>query len=444
MEKNVGIPTTLFGGPPELGNLIKLANSQIGFMNIFARPLFEAVTDILPAMEFAVTEMKENQNLWGTKIEQERAKEAPQDSKKHLSEGLLSPRSGSPNRSTSQLELSHPEGLPASQSLSRIPTPSALSQSLDQTRDSRRGSSGSIPRLLGVPESSSATTSPDMSRRSSLGLPFGYQSPPHDVTSFSRRSSGAFPGANIQNSNISTRRSSNTMPSQLHLGPGSQPVSPVPATENMQPSGRGSEDTLSRPNSIRRVNPVTDLDLGDHSALKFDGGGDGSSCHSVYKDGDAQSSPLRHSSSQGNHRTIRNGNSSFTGPVSAKSSHNRSSSGAQTSMTQSMPYSPTGTQATSFLTVDSDEKSYGTSSESWNGPNADTTSDANDAQRPRSKHRSRNFSRSDSGKKPDIKICVANGSALEHGTRERTVTRRSSRFRLDWWRKKGKTTDSSS
>lgn len=443
MEKNVGIPTTLFGGPPELGNLVKLANSQIGFMNIFARPLFEAVTDILPAMEFAVREIKENQNLWGVKIEQERAKETPPNSKKHSSEGLLSPRSGSPDRSNSQLELSHPEGLPASQSLSRVPTLSAISQGLDQARDSRRGSSGSVTRLLGVPESSSPTTSPDMSRRSSLGLPFGYQSPPHDVTSFSRRSSGAFPGANIQNSNISTRRSSNTMPSQLHLGPGSQPASPAPATENTQPSGRGSEDTLSQPNSIRRINPVTDLDLGEHSALKFDGGGDELSHHSVPIDDDAQNSPLKHSFSQSNHRTIRNGSNSFSGPISAKSSHNRSSSGAQTSITQSMPYSPTGTQATSFLTVDSDEKSYGTSSESWNSPNADTTFDVNDAQRPRSKHRSRNFNRSDSGKKPDVKICVTNGNVLEHGNRERTVTRRSSRFRLDWWRKKGKTMDSS-
>lgn len=442
MEKNVGIPTTLFGGPPELGNLVKLANSQIGFMTIFARPLFEAVTDILPAMEFAVKEMKENQNVWKVKIEQERAKEGPQDSRKHLSGGYVSPRSGSPSRSTSRPELSHPEGLLVSQSLSHVPTISTFPQDSDQIQNSRRGSAGSIPRLLGVPGSNSPVTSPDVSRRSSLGLPFGYHSPPHDVTSFSRRSSGAFPGANIQNSNISTRRSSNTMPSQLHLGPGSQSVLPVPATENMQPSGRDSEDTLSQPNSVRKVNPVTDLDLSDYRALKFDGGGD-TSYHPSPKDNGARISPLKHSFSQGSYRIARNGNSSFSGPVSARSSHARSSSGAQTNMTQSMPYSPTGTQATSFLTVDSDDKSYGTGSEGWNSPTADTASTVNDTERPRSRHRSRHFNRGDSGKNSDIKVCVSNGGSLEHGTRERTVTRRSSRFRLDWWRKKGKTMDSS-
>lgn len=444
MEKNVGIPTTLFGGPPELGNIVKLANSQIGFMNIFARPLFEAVADILPAMEFAVAEIKENQDLWRAKVEQERAKEALQIPQKNLSGAHLSPRSGSPNRAASQPELSHPKGLPASQSIPYVSTHPALSQDSDQTHDNNRDSAGSIPHLLGVPEPSSTTASPDISRRSSLGLPFSCHSPSHDVSSFSRRSSGAFPGANIQNSNISTRRSSNTMPSQLHLGQGSQSASSAPASENLQPSGRRSEDTLSQPSSMRRVNLVTDLDFGDPDALKFDERGDDSH-RSGSKEDDAPNSPLKHSSSQNNHRNARNCNNPFSGPVSAKSSHNRSSSGAQTSITHSIPYSPTGTQATSFLTVDSDEKSCDTSSESWNSPVVDTTSDFNQNERSRRKNKSYNFDCDDSGKKPDVQIRVANGSALEHGgTRERAITRRSSRFRLDWWRKKGKSADSNS
>lgn len=444
MEKNVGIPTTLFGGPPEIGNLVKLANSQIGFMNIFARPLFDAVTDILPAMAFAVNEMKENQKTWKTKIEQERTKKGAQKPSKYLSEGLLSPRSGSPNRSSSQPEFSHPEGLPASLSISRVPTLSTFSQTLGGTRESRRGSAGSIPRLLSVPGSGSPTASPDISRRSSLGLPFDYSSPP-DATSFSRRSSGAFPGANIQASNISTRRSSNTMPSQLHLIPGFQSVSQsspsIPVSENLQPLALESESTLSQSSSIRH-HPATDLNLDGQNALKLDGGGD----TPPYQDSQHErsgNSPLRSSFSQGNHRTTRQASNSLSGPVSANSSHNRSSSGAQTNITHSTPYSPTGTLATSFLTVDSDERSNDGDNESWSTPTGKTLPDVNVAERPRSRHRPRAVNGNGSGKVVNVKNPTVNGTVTEHSPRERAVTRRSSRFRLDWWRKKGKSMDSS-
>ena len=116
MEKDVGIPTTLFGGPPELGNMTKLANSQIGFMNIYASPLFEAVTDILPGMQFAVKEIKTNQSVWKAKIDQEKAKEEARfEATKYSLDGFQSPRSGSPDHFfAASPETSHPEGLPAS------------------------------------------------------------------------------------------------------------------------------------------------------------------------------------------------------------------------------------------------------------------------------------------------------------------------------------------
>ena len=53
MENQIGMETTLFGGPPEIGNMMKLANGQIGFMSMFAHPLFANVTDVIPAMGFA-------------------------------------------------------------------------------------------------------------------------------------------------------------------------------------------------------------------------------------------------------------------------------------------------------------------------------------------------------------------------------------------------------
>ncbi|KAJ4345166.1 3',5'-cyclic-nucleotide phosphodiesterase [Ascochyta clinopodiicola] len=72
MEEELQMPSCLFGGPPVQNDTIKLGESQIGFMNIFARPLFEAVTDILPAMRFAVDEILTNKSIWDDRIDQEK------------------------------------------------------------------------------------------------------------------------------------------------------------------------------------------------------------------------------------------------------------------------------------------------------------------------------------------------------------------------------------
>lgn len=78
MEKELNLPTCLFGGPPDRDDLIKLGESQIGFMNIFARPLFEGVTDIFPTMEFSIAEMGNNKAIWEGKIDAERTKRGSQ------------------------------------------------------------------------------------------------------------------------------------------------------------------------------------------------------------------------------------------------------------------------------------------------------------------------------------------------------------------------------
>ncbi len=462
MEQAVGIPTTLFGGPPELGNLTKLANSQIGFMNIFAGPLFEAVTDILPPMVFAVQEIKKNQGIWKRKVENQKAKNTSEKSRgAHASEGLPSPRSGSPNRSPLKLERSHPEGLPASLSSTRIPKVSALSQSLDTPQQVRKGSAGSFGHLFGVPQPGSVSSSPDVSRRSSLGFPFGYSSPPHDSISFSRRSSGAFPGANIQNSNLSTRRSSNTMPSQLHIESASEAMSQlsmaIAAAGNIQPKERGSEDAPLHAVSVAKPNHIIHRDLRAYNALRTDGTSDHDG-HRSQKSGSADNGSLQRSSSLHNHRATRHGSHSTSGPLSATSSHNRSSSGAQTNATQSVPYSPTGTLATSFLTVDSDDRSSRVGAEGWNSPASRSYQVPIDALSLESDRGSTTLYRPDISMEDITKGPPAhrNSSAHEHMHAhgpgrghshthdQRVVTRKSSRFRLGFWRKKGKVMDTAS
>ncbi|KAG9187781.1 3',5'-cyclic-nucleotide phosphodiesterase [Alternaria panax] len=182
MEEELQMPSCLFGGPPVREDVIKLGESQIGFMNIFARPLFEAVTDILPAMRFAVDEMLTNKAVWERKINEERQKK----------------------RKNKSMNL----GLPAS-GFTVDPTPSPLS-------------GGPSRPAVKIPLSAIKTISPEeAARRESTG---SIRSIPA-VSSESRRSSSIL--------DKSSRRSSTTPV------PGQRAMS---SAENAASSGRGSRD----------------------------------------------------------------------------------------------------------------------------------------------------------------------------------------------------------
>lgn len=430
MEKDVGIPTTLFGGPPELGNLIKLGNSQNSFMNIFARPLFEAVTDILPAMAFAVDEMMANQEIWTEKIKKQTSTEDTMGGKKQRSsEGLLSPRSGSPDRSASQPEFSHPEGLPASQPLETSP----IAQAAQSADELRRASASSVPPHLGSFDS--GAQSQNTSRRSSLGRNLNQVNPTPDSASYSRRSSGASPAASTSHATITTRPLNNSSPSQLQLGLNAdlrfQAASSVATAENIQPKGRASEDTMSQTAYSGTALSTNGSRRGSHGSA---GAGDVSRRGSKGDDTD-------------NWRSNRFTANTIIGRPYAHSAHHRSSSGAHTNNTnisQSTPYSPTGTQATSVLTVDSDEKSSQSRLESWAGPERKVMPDVVNLERAGNGHRPGNGSGQDGAKDIDIKTSVvSNGSMRDWGGHQRVVGRKGSRFNFNFWKKRGKSFDPS-
>lgn len=96
MEQAVGMETALFGGPPELGNMLKLANGQIGFMTIFAHPLFSNVADIVPAMRFAADEILTNKGVWFTRADHEKRVQMLQKGARLGEGGSVSPRTRSP------------------------------------------------------------------------------------------------------------------------------------------------------------------------------------------------------------------------------------------------------------------------------------------------------------------------------------------------------------
>ncbi|KAL1954968.1 hypothetical protein VTO42DRAFT_375 [Malbranchea cinnamomea] len=75
MERQIGMETALFGGPPDLEDLVKKAHGQMAFMKIFALPLFDGVAELLPEMAFAANEIRRNQLNWQRLIDREKAKE---------------------------------------------------------------------------------------------------------------------------------------------------------------------------------------------------------------------------------------------------------------------------------------------------------------------------------------------------------------------------------
>ncbi|CAG7926170.1 unnamed protein product [Penicillium olsonii] len=94
MEREVGMETALFGGPPELGNIYKLATGQIGFMSIFALPLFEGISDLLPQLKFTADHIRRNQAQWQELSNQQLQKQGLPVEKR--AEITVSPRSFSP------------------------------------------------------------------------------------------------------------------------------------------------------------------------------------------------------------------------------------------------------------------------------------------------------------------------------------------------------------
>lgn len=170
MEQELQMPSCLFGGPPVQDDIIKLGESQIGFMNIFARPLFEAVADILPAMRYAVDEILTNKSVWEKKIndEKNKAKKNPHFSLGHLNPSFAadptpSPLSGGPLSSKQQ----SPATLPASQ-LGRTVQSSAWV--IDSESGGRRGSGGSFHGVLSTSRRSSGVDKGSQ-RSSGVGFP---------------------------------------------------------------------------------------------------------------------------------------------------------------------------------------------------------------------------------------------------------------------------------
>jgi hypothetical protein len=92
MESELSIQSSLMTPPKQ--DMASLAKGQLGFMNLFATPLFQGVADIMPTMQYTVDELEMNKSLFELKLQQEKEKQPLDDPvrRRLLKEGTFSPR----------------------------------------------------------------------------------------------------------------------------------------------------------------------------------------------------------------------------------------------------------------------------------------------------------------------------------------------------------------
>ncbi|KAL7944502.1 hypothetical protein V8C42DRAFT_346240 [Trichoderma barbatum] len=74
MEDELDIKSSLMAPPKK--DILSLSNAQLGFMNMFAIPLFQGVAELMPAMEYTVKELHTNKKIFEGKVLEEQSKAA--------------------------------------------------------------------------------------------------------------------------------------------------------------------------------------------------------------------------------------------------------------------------------------------------------------------------------------------------------------------------------
>lgn len=95
MEEELNIKSSLMMPPKK--DMISMGNAQLGFMNLFAIPLFQGVADIMPGMTYTMDELQSNKTQFEAKLAAAKAAAQPDiaDLRRSMREGTMSPRTTS-------------------------------------------------------------------------------------------------------------------------------------------------------------------------------------------------------------------------------------------------------------------------------------------------------------------------------------------------------------
>ncbi|KAI0179969.1 HD-domain/PDEase-like protein [Hypoxylon sp. FL1284] len=92
MENEISIASSLISPPKK--DFLSLAKAQLGFMGVFAIPLFKEIADVLPAMQYTVSELETNKALFEKAVEE--IPRMDEEQRRKLTESLQPPRSTRP------------------------------------------------------------------------------------------------------------------------------------------------------------------------------------------------------------------------------------------------------------------------------------------------------------------------------------------------------------
>ena len=195
MESELHLPSCLFGGAPVLNDLLKMGTSQIGFINIFAIPLFTGMSQALPGMKFTVEELTANKAIWERIIAEEKSKTTKDAASTASKDRAQSPhtRRGSAFAQSQMRADPMVFGSHSASSLTQTRRPSATIAADAMANASRRASLGPtvLPANKSLPSSRRGSTgvirtedlAPQvrgaMGTASAMGYD-GHQSPPPD------------------------------------------------------------------------------------------------------------------------------------------------------------------------------------------------------------------------------------------------------------------------
>lgn len=250
MESELEIPSSLMSPPKK--DVMSLSKAQLGFMNLFAIPLFQGVADILPRMRYCVEELEINKALFQRMVEEEVAKQLNRPRLIH--DGTMSPRTMSIAVTP---DIDRDTRTPSAMAISGGVSPTETSMSFSTTEERPTKVSCKPPHVSALPhkyqEVNGITTSFDAVADFAASDPFGM----HDTrppTSRKQRCSEATEGsASAPGAGDWASQATSATTGKMPLSPSTQGTSII------------SQESLDRPPSVPV--PTVEVPEYDHEPL---------------------------------------------------------------------------------------------------------------------------------------------------------------------------------